>query len=104
VLRRARDGRSLEREAAIMRHVAGHGLPVPEVFDADGADIVMARVDGPNMLDDVGRHPGRLVRHARLLATLHHDLGQIDAPVGLAEAEAMPGSALAAGRRRRTGR
>jgi aminoglycoside phosphotransferase (APT) family kinase protein len=47
---------------------------------ADGVDLVMERVDGPTMLDDIGERPWRMVRHARLLADLHTRLGRIPAP------------------------
>ena len=47
VLRRYRDGRSAEGEAATLRAVAALGYPVPVVHDATGPDIVMERVDGP---------------------------------------------------------
>ena len=56
VLRRYRPGggrrrQVVEREALVMRHLAAHGFPVPAVFDADGADLVMERLDGRTMLD-----------------------------------------------------
>jgi aminoglycoside phosphotransferase (APT) family kinase protein len=43
----------------------------------------MARVDGPTMLDDLGRRPWRLARHAAVLADLHHRLHRVPAPSGL---------------------
>lgn len=77
VLRRYHDhARSAQREAEIMSWAAAGGVPVPEVFDADGPDIVMERVDGPTMLADVARRPWRLASHAALLARLH---GQVHA-------------------------
>jgi aminoglycoside phosphotransferase (APT) family kinase protein len=80
VLRRARDGRSLADEAAVMRWVADHGFPVPRVFEADGPTIVMERVDGPTMIDDLVRHVWRLGDHARVLADLHRRLAEVPAP------------------------
>jgi aminoglycoside phosphotransferase (APT) family kinase protein len=53
VLRRYRDGRSAEAEAATIRAVASLGYPVPEVQMATGADIVMERVDGPTMVNAI---------------------------------------------------
>ncbi|MGH9187862.1 MAG: phosphotransferase [Acidimicrobiales bacterium] len=79
VLRRARDGRSLDAEVAVMRWVAAHDYPVPLVHEAAGPEMVMERLDGPRMLDDVVRHPWRLVRHARTLATLHGRLATLPA-------------------------
>jgi aminoglycoside phosphotransferase (APT) family kinase protein len=94
VLRRAIDGRSLEAEAEIMRHVAAHGFPVPEVFDASGPGIVMARVDGVDLLADARRHPWRLPGHAHLLAGLHHRLARIPAPRDLPARSSMPGGVV----------
>jgi len=88
VLRRSRvPGRSQAREARVMEHVRSYGYPVPAVFEVsdDGQDLVMERVDGPTMLDDLGDHPWRLRRHARTLADLHTRLGAIPAPDWLPE-------------------
>ncbi len=72
ILRRYHDrARSAEREAKIISWAGGHGVPVPEVFDAAGPDIVMEKVDGPTMLADLARCPWRLFRHAASLARLH---------------------------------
>jgi aminoglycoside phosphotransferase (APT) family kinase protein len=72
VLRRYRDpGMAAEREADVMRHAWSHGVPVPEVFDASGPDIVMERAVGPTMLHDLTRRPWSFRAHARLLAALH---------------------------------
>jgi aminoglycoside phosphotransferase (APT) family kinase protein len=68
-----------------MRHVRAHGYPAPEVFEVsdDGFDVVMERVDGPTMLEDLGRRPWRLRRYARTLADLIHELGSVAALEGL---------------------
>jgi len=72
VLRRYRDAAAVAgREAAVMVHALSHGVPVPEVFDVSGADIVMEHAVGPTMLQDVTRRPWTLDRHARLLTALH---------------------------------
>jgi aminoglycoside phosphotransferase (APT) family kinase protein len=77
VLRRYRDhARSARGEAEVMSWAAAHGVPVPEVLDVDGPDIVMEKVDGPTMLADAARRPWRLARHAASLARLH---GQVHA-------------------------
>ncbi len=80
VLRRNRDGRSTEVEALTMRHCAAHGYPVPEVFDADGADIVMQRLDGPTMLGDMSARPWTMTAKARQLAELIDRLGRVPLP------------------------
>ena len=54
-----------------MVHARAHGVPMPEVFDVAGADIVMERADGPTMLTELARRPLMFRRQARLLARLH---------------------------------
>jgi aminoglycoside phosphotransferase (APT) family kinase protein len=85
VLRRYRAaGRSAEREAAVMEHARAHDLPVPEVFDVDGPDLVMARVVGPTMADALVRRPWTMPQHARALARLHEQVHAVPAPDWLA--------------------
>lgn len=93
VLRLSRDGRSLAGEAEVMRHARSHGFPVPEVFDAGDGFLVMERLDGPTMMDRVGKPPFPLRSGGRLLAELHERLHQIPAPEGL-RAAPMPGDRL----------
>src|SRR5580692_7298555 len=74
VLRRYRDGREarhVETEALVMKHARAFGVPVPEVFDVSGADIVMERAVGPTMLEVLSRRPWTVRAQARLLARLH---------------------------------
>lgn len=80
VLRRYRDAAAVaDREAEVMAHALAHGVPVPEVFDVSGADIVMKHAVGPTMLQDVTRRPWTLDRHARLLADLHRTVHAVPA-------------------------
>src|SRR5712671_951135 len=82
VLRRYRDGREAGRvdtEAQVMTHARAFGVPVPEVFDVSGSDIVMERAAGPTMLDVVGRRPCTVRAQARLLARLHGLVHQVPA-------------------------
>jgi Ser/Thr protein kinase RdoA (MazF antagonist) len=99
------DGRVLKRyrdagtapiaafEAQVMRHARAYNVPVPEVFEVRGGDIVLQKVAGPTMLHDVTRHPHNMPAHARTLARLHHavhavpSLGGLEKPFG-------PGDAL----------
>ncbi len=69
VLRRNRAGTSTEVEALTMRHVAAHGDPCPEVYDAQGPDIVVQRLDGSTMHDGMSRRPWTMAA-ARTLADL----------------------------------
>jgi len=81
VLRRARDGRSLESEARIMTFVTEHGYPAPHIEElrAGGTEIVMERVDGPMMVD-VMQRPWKIGPCLRTLADLHDQLHEIVAP------------------------
>ena len=82
VLRRARDGRNLEHEARIMTYVRERGLRVPAIQEvrADGSEVVMERIDGPTMLQVISKRPWTLSRHAKVLADLHRQLHDLDAP------------------------
>jgi aminoglycoside phosphotransferase (APT) family kinase protein len=83
VLKRDREGRSAEHEAAAMRYAAAHGYPVPEVFDATGTELVMEHVSGPTLTADLVRRPWRVRAHARLLADLHNRLHALPPPAEL---------------------
>lgn len=82
VLRKTRDGRSIAHEARTMRYVAEHGYPVPHIEEvrADGTEIIMERVDGPMLMDAIGRPPWKLGDHLGLLADLLDRLHEIPAP------------------------
>jgi aminoglycoside phosphotransferase (APT) family kinase protein len=82
VLRRTRDGRSLEHEARVMGFVAEHRYPVPAVEEvrAGGTELVMERIDGPMMMDVMVRQPWTMAHYASMLADLHDALHEIPAP------------------------
>jgi aminoglycoside phosphotransferase (APT) family kinase protein len=83
VLRRYRTPYLCTAEAELMRYLRQAGYPVPEVFDVDGPDLVMERLEGPDMLAALARRPWQAARYARLLAGLHDRLHQLAAPAGL---------------------
>jgi len=84
VLRRSRNGRSLEVEARVMRHLIERGDPAPrvEALSADGSELIMERIDGPTMLEALTRQPWTLCRNAAVLASLHDRLHEIPGPDG----------------------
>jgi aminoglycoside phosphotransferase (APT) family kinase protein len=93
VLRRVRvpgSSRTLH-EAKVMTYLAEHGFPVPRVLDADEDSMVMQRLTGHTLLEDVGRRPWTLRANARILARLHEDLAAIPAPDWLAAPRAQSG-------------
>lgn len=79
VLRRTRTGRPLDGEAHVMRLAHDAGYPVPRVHEVsdDGRDLIMDRIDGPTLLDDLATHPWKLKRNADILAGLLSDLHSI---------------------------
>ena len=83
VLRRYKTAHSCAAEAGLMRYLREAGYPVPEVFAANGTDLVMQRLYGRDMLADLASRPWRVAGHARTLARLHDQLHQIAAPAGL---------------------
>jgi serine/threonine protein kinase len=93
VIRVARDGRSLVAEAEIMRYVRTHDYPCPDVYDAGEGYLIMDRLEGPTMMDAVGKPPFPLRRFGHLLAELHERLHRIPAPPGLRIAP-LPGDRL----------
>ena len=83
VLRRFRTPRDVRGEAELKSYLDQAGYPVPKVHDASGTDLVMERLDGRDMLADLGRRPWLVRRHARTMARLHDQLHAIPAPAGL---------------------
>jgi len=82
VLRRSRDGRSMAHEAQTMEYLYRQGYPVPAVEELsdDGADLVMERVDGPSMVEALGRSPWTVRRQSAVLADLHRRLHDVPPP------------------------
>ncbi|MEV6924125.1 phosphotransferase [Dactylosporangium sp. NPDC051485] len=77
VLRRYRRGGDVTAEAAMMRYVSDHGYPVPRVYEADGADLVMERLEGPTMLQALGDATLDLRAGATVLADLLERLHKV---------------------------
>jgi aminoglycoside phosphotransferase (APT) family kinase protein len=71
VLRRYRDGGGVAEEAAVMAHVRSYGFPVPEVYEAGGADLVMERLTGPTLLRSLLKSGYSGGAAGELLADLH---------------------------------
>lgn len=80
VLRRYRSGGPAEAEARLMAYLAGEGFPVPRVYDANGTEQVLERLDGPTMLAALRRRPWRAAAYGRMLARLQDELHALPAP------------------------
>jgi len=83
VLRRFKTGGCPEREALVMRHARARGYPVPEVLELAEDALVLEKVEGPTMWEVASGQPSKVREHAGLLAQLHQELHEIDAPDGL---------------------
>ena len=73
-----------------MAWLVSAGVPVPTVHRTDGRVMVMDRVSGPTMLDDLQQKPWRLWRHAKTLAALQRSINEVAAPDWLASDDALP--------------
>ncbi|MGI8417836.1 MAG: phosphotransferase [Nakamurella sp.] len=90
VLRRPLDRRSLAGEATLMRWVRDQGYPCPAVTAVVDDGLVMQRLDGVSMLDDLLAHPDRISLHARALADLHRQLHDLPLLAGAGELADLP--------------
>ncbi|GAB3168301.1 phosphotransferase [Myceligenerans halotolerans] len=82
VLRRYRDGRSAAAEAATIRAVSDAGFPTPRVHRVDGHEMVLDRIDGPDLLTAVLTGLVDADAAARVLADLHTRLHALPWPGG----------------------
>jgi aminoglycoside/choline kinase family phosphotransferase len=92
VLRRHKDGRPATKQADVLRYAAAHGYPVPALHDASGPDLVLEKLDGPEMQQVL--RPWNFGRNARILADLHRRLHLLPPMPGLDSASGEPGSLL----------
>jgi len=79
-----------------MEYVRAHGFLAPEVFSVsdDGIDMVMARIEGPTMVEAASAQPWKLRRFGQELARLHQSLHLLDAPEWLPRAPCGSGDTL----------
>jgi Ser/Thr protein kinase RdoA (MazF antagonist) len=92
VLRRHKDGRPATNQADLLRHAASHGYPVPVLYNASGPDLILEKLDGPEMQQVI--QPSNLDELATLLADLHRQLHAIPPMPGLRVAFGEPTSLL----------
>lgn len=79
VLRRYRHGGDAAPEAEVMAYLAGAGYPAPTVYDADGTDLVMERLDGPTLLAAALAGTADPDTVAAVMADLHERLHAVPA-------------------------
>lgn len=83
VLRRYRDGGDVTAEATVMAYLAGHGFPVPRVYAARGADLILERLAGPTLAQAAVRGVVTVPATAAVLAGLHSRLHALPARSGV---------------------
>jgi aminoglycoside phosphotransferase (APT) family kinase protein len=79
VLRRSRQAYDQSLEVRLLTHAADHGIPVPKVHELqdEGRDLVMAKVEGPNMAQAIEQKPWKARSFGRTLAELHAAVHQL---------------------------
>lgn len=82
VLRRYREQHDLSREVVLMRHLGEHRFPVPEVYAAEGLDLVMERLHGPTLLQALAAAEIGIAEGGQMLAELHRRLHAVPPPPG----------------------
>ncbi len=70
VLRRLNHPHDVAHDAEAMRYASSHGFPVPQVFRAEGQDLVMEFVPGRTMLAELGDGTCSIEDAALVLADL----------------------------------
>jgi len=79
-----------------MEYLRSQGFPVPAVEEVsdDGLDMVMERIEGPDMVASMSRRPWAIPRLGRVLADLHRRLHGLAAPDWLPDAPVGRGDRL----------
>ncbi len=79
-----------------MEYARSQGFPVPAVEEVsdDGLNLVMERIDGPDMVTLMSKHPWSIPRQGRVLADLHRRHHELTAPDWLRDAPVGRGDRL----------
>jgi len=77
----------VDKEIEIGRYTQQAKLPVPKVYDREEINnrlgIVYERIEGPSLLNELATKPWTVVRHGQLLAKLHVQIHEVQAPANL---------------------
>jgi hypothetical protein len=74
--------------------VQGFSVPAVEEVSADGLNMVIERIEGPDMVAMMGNRPWTIPRLGRTLADLHRELHELTAPDWLVDAPVGHGAGL----------
>ena len=77
----------IDKEIEIGRYVQEARSPVPKVYERaeinNRVGIVYERIEGPSLLNELTTKPWNVVRYGRLLAKLHVQIHEVQAPADL---------------------
>jgi uncharacterized protein (TIGR02172 family) len=77
----------IDKEIEIGRYIQKAHLPVPGVYERveinNRVGIIYERIEGPTLLDELATKPWNVVRYGRLLAKLHVQIHEVQAPEDL---------------------
>jgi aminoglycoside phosphotransferase (APT) family kinase protein len=77
----------IDKEIEIGRYIQEAQLPVPKVYKKVGIGnregIVYERIEGPTLLNELAKKPWNVARYGRLLAKLHVQIHEVQAPANL---------------------
>jgi aminoglycoside phosphotransferase (APT) family kinase protein len=77
----------IDKEIEIGRYIQESQLPVPKVYERVEIDsregIVYERIEGPSLLNELATKPWNIVRYGSLLAKLHVQIHEVQAPANL---------------------
>ncbi|MFE5340707.1 phosphotransferase [Isoptericola sp. NPDC056578] len=82
VLRRYRDGRPAHRDATLLAAVVDAGYPAPAVLGVDGPGMLLERLAGPTLADELLAGRRDAGEAGALLASLHARLHALPWPDG----------------------
>ena len=77
----------IDKEIEIGRYIQEAQLPVPRVYERTEKNnrigIIYERIEGPSLLNELATKPWNVVRYGRLLAKLHTQIHEVQAPADL---------------------
>ncbi|MFC7876208.1 phosphotransferase [Isoptericola sp. NPDC057391] len=99
VLRRYRDGRPAHQDAGLLGAVVDAGYPAPAVLGVDGPGMVLERLSGPTLADELLAGRCDAGEAGAILASLHARLHALPWPDGpLLHLDLHPSNVVLAGR------
>ncbi|MFN2146224.1 MAG: phosphotransferase family protein [Anaerolineales bacterium] len=74
----------IDKEIQVGRYIHSMQLPVPKVYERvkihERQGVIYERVEGPTLLNELATKPWNVARYARILARLHAQVHEVEAP------------------------